>query len=310
MEYAVVRWADDSHSLEPTERLREDMDNRVYQQLRSMAYKDDDTPEVINAKFLRQEAYVRNLPNADAVNARRSARNHASSRALAAAIARSATASVSVASTATAAAAVASSAPTLEKVEELPVLLRCSRCARVSPGNPQPCFICWHCVVDCAGLSDKVQQHGRPRAALVRVAISTGDAVMRREVEADSDVVLDADDVHSAVDIVVVEHHSAGMSSQQHIDRVAGAINGRTGLPALVLVLSCWTDAAGQTAALQQLALLFPSVIFVTFRDPLLVKIECFRVAYPFLRDTVVFTEAAHLVFLASLCCWSNSLLS
>jgi hypothetical protein len=79
VEYAVVRWADDSHSLEPTERLREDMDNRVYQQLRSMAYmEDDDTPEVINAKFLRQEAYVRNLPNADAVNARRSARNHAS----------------------------------------------------------------------------------------------------------------------------------------------------------------------------------------------------------------------------------------
>ena len=186
-----------------------------------------------------------------------------------------------------------------------PLSLRCSRCALVCPGDRADPFICWHCIDAAATVSDKVKQHGQPRAALVRLAIGETDDLMKTEVRSRvaSDVLLDPSDSHSAADIVIEEYHSLGMTTNDHIERIGAAIRHRPAPgPAVVMVLSCWTNSVGQTAALQELALLYPSTIFVTFRDPLLRKVDCFHTAYPYLLDTVVFTEATPLVFLSFLC--------
>ena len=139
--------------------------------------------------------------------------------------------------------------------------------------------------------------HGSVRPDPVRVQIFAEDVYTQNHFSRRVEQVVD----HSAedVDVVVLAYHSTGLTAEDHIQRIATEIDGRT--PAYVLILSCWTDPSAQTAALQQLALHHPSTIFVTFRDPQLGRVDRFDVAMPFMTHAVLHIDSQPLVFLAEL---------
>ena len=188
----------------------------------------------------------------------------------------------------------------------------CPSCGKLSPGElcaTDGCgyYLCARCQGDnwthchlhggpklVTGL--EVIRYGAIRAAPVRVQLVTQDNSLQRYASTVEELVSDS---RSAVDIIVFQHHSSGVSSEEHVQRLTQGIGGRS--PAFALVLTCWTDEAAQTESLRAVALSHPNTMFVSFRDPRL-----FLDRFPFAMDqlchAVLFPRARPLFFLAELC--------
>jgi hypothetical protein len=126
--------------------------------------------------------------------------------------------------------------------------------------------------------------HGAIRPDPVRVQIFSEDVSTRDYFSTRVEEVVDYSSPD--IDVIVLTYHSTDLTAQDHIRRIDKEIAGRS--PAYVLILSCWTDAAAQTTALQQLASQHPRTAFITFRDPQLRRFDRFNIAMPFITESVV----------------------
>ncbi len=238
-----VQWRTGMHTLQPVEQLREDLNSSTFRKMMSMATRDNATPEQSVVLATTREKWLKSQPGA-----------------------------VTRAQARLAPASTSTLPPITDndcKDVEPPLLQRCTRCARVSPGEHVSPFVCWHCSDANAAPVDLVQRRGTPRPHDVVVWCGAGEPefidLVRVTVDSTGQC---APLVTSAghdkkVDIVIVSYHEDNKTLSEHIDLVNAAIATRS--PSIVLVLSCWRSPAVQTEALQRLAIQHPTTTFVTF---------------------------------------------
>lgn len=160
-------------------------------------------------------------------------------------------------------------------------------------------FVCYHCERSASAgqpyRADKINEYGAVRPQPVRSQVHSTMSIFdtsRLEEIVDSS---EAD-----VDLLVVNYHSLGMMANDHVEHISHVIGSRS--PALVLVLTCWTNPEEQTSAMRTLALKFHHTLFLTYRDPELSARQRLDRAIPFLHDTILFPHAPPFTFLARLC--------
>ncbi len=275
-----VQWRTGMHTLQPVEQLREDLNPSTFRKMMSMATRDNATPEQSVVLATTREKWLKSQPGA-----------------------------VTRAQARLAPASTSTLPPITDndcKDVEPPLLQRCTRCARVSPGEHVSPFVCWHCSDANAAPVDLVQRHGTPRPHDVVVWCGAGEPefidLVRVTVDSTGQC---APLVTSAghdkkVDIVIVSYHEDNKTLSEHIALVNAAIASRS--PSIVLVLSCWRSPAVQTEALQRLAVQHPATTFVTFRVPNVSPPDCLNASLGFLISTIVFPKAQHFIFLSQLC--------
>ena len=200
------------------------------------------------------------------------------------------------------------------KRQKTNLMQHCQWCGFLSPGDVCgfPCcttFVCEHCQQGrpqaewqfchlhsgpTPVLSTKVARHGCPRLEAVRVRFVCEDPHFAETCSSRVEEVVTG----PGADVVVFSFHST--DHDDHFEHLFKGINGDS--PSFVLVLTCWTDATAQTAALRRLALHHPSTTFVTFREPRLNRFDKFDIAMPLLADSVLYPKSQPLVFLSFLC--------
>ena len=296
-EWIVVKWLGGEHTIELLDFFAEELnDQELLQTLLSMAVNDNDNEARIEAKALLRRRHWETYPNADTQQqARRSTRNHSSSRAEpfsgVSRVKRQRTTPTSI-------------LPHRIHVSSIPALFRCSRCTLKSPG-PQPIagiFVCSHCLRDNCGETVYIKRYGRPRLTPVRVVVRSSDDAFVREAEllARNDSVTSGS--FNKADIIVIEYHHDGKTAEQHIQYINEAIRQSTRKePDIVLVLSCWENNVEQNRAMQTLASQHRSTIFVTFHESVPPR-ECFSQSHEFLSDTIAYSNVRFLSFFVALC--------
>ena len=296
-EWIVVKWLGGEHTIELLDFFAEELnDQELLQTLLSMAVNDNDNEARIEAKALLRRRHWETYPNAETQQqARRSTRNHSSSRAEpfsgVSRVKRQRTTPTSI-------------LPHRIHVSSIPALFRCSRCTLKSPG-PQPIagiFVCSHCLRDNCGETVYIKRYGRPRLTPVRVVVRSSDDAFVREAEllARNDSVTSGS--FNKADIIVVEYHHDGKTAEQHIQFINEAIRQSTRKePDIVLVLSCWENNVEQNRAMQTLASQHRSTIFVTFHESVPPR-ECFSQSHEFLSDTIAYSNVRFLSFFVALC--------
>ncbi len=199
-----VQWRTGMHTLQPVEQLREDLNPSTFRKMMSMATRDNATPEQSVVLATTREKWLKSQPGA-----------------------------VTRAQARLAPASTSTLPPITDndcKDVEPPLLQRCTRCARVSPGEHVSPFVCWHCSDANAAPVDLVQRHGTPRPHDVVVWCGAGEPefidLVRVTVDSTGQC---APLVTSAghdkkVDIVIVSYHEDNKTLSEHIALVNAAI--------------------------------------------------------------------------------------
>ena len=290
-EQVHVEWDDNRATSEPLRAFKKQcvargrLTRREWEQLCAMADRDGDDSETRERKKEQRQQHWFNSPQ----GIRRSSRRKRSAEE---------------------ACPAAEPAPTFTNTKRRApcAMQHCSSCGLLGPGNtcraPEcESYQCYHCQngnwTHCHEHGGQAlvrsllqQQHGAIRSAPVSVQFVVDDVAVRQLYEASVEQVSD-----TVPDIVVIQYHSSGLTEEDHVERLCAALAERS--PAFLLVLTCWTDAAAQTAALRRVAVLHGSTTIVTFRHSALSGPDCLERVWPDLRDAILYPHTRPLHFLA-----------